>query len=276
MATQCIPLDQITGLQPWEIPTLYSCDVWPVPHILVPMLAGLFTKWPLFGFFIAGVWEIIEILILMIFQTFNVFFVGPDANSAYENLGQAFIDDWLIHGGIGTLLAWTLLHTFDMPLLVDFGEFWTKLYKFWYYVFAFIILALPLSTWYGYEIDGIRLGVLIAPFLQLIVIGLIVLTEPKATWLGYSRVTYWMCWWPLSLALNISNMFGWFYSGAIQAWLLTGIYYVILLGVAQYRNKWLSLIYVDWDEVNFIETVFEEGPNDAATEAKIRAAIKIW
>ena len=272
MATQCIPLDLVTGLRPWEIPTLYSCDIWPVPHILVPMAVGLFTKWPLFAFLMAGIWEIIEVLILMLFQNFSLFFVGPEENLQFENLGQVLVDDWLIHGGIGVMLAWVLIHTFEFPVLVDFSDFWANIYKFWYYVFAFAAVAFAFFFLYGLEVgDGFRLGVLLAPFIQLAFIGLIVLTEPKPTWIGYNRVIFWMSWWPLSLALNISNMFAWFFSGAAQAWLLCGVYFLILLAVAEYRNKWTSQIHVDWGEVGFIDLA-----PDPVMDEKMRNSLKFY
>lgn len=254
MATQCVPLDQVINLRPWEIPTLYSCDIWPVPHILVPFSVALYTKWPLFAFLMAGIWEIVEVLMLMLFRNFSLFFVGPEENLQFENLGQVLIDDWLIHGGIGTLLGWTFIHTFSFPKFVDFGEFWSDPYKFWYYVWSFAFVNFGFFFLYGLEVgDGFRLGVLLAPFIQGIFILLTAATEPWPTWEGYGpKWRFWLAFWPLSLALNISNLFMWFFSGAIQAWLISGIYFIILLIIAQVKWDWVGLIYTNFVKVTGI------------------------
>ena len=187
MATQCIPLDQITGLLPWEIPLLYSCDIWPTPHILNVLILGIFTKSPTFAFLMSGIWEIIEVLILIMFNNFSLFFVGPEENLAFENLGQTLISDWLIHGGIGTLLSWIFIRAFRFPAMLTIYDFWNRVYVFWYYLFGFILLLFGFFFLYGAEVNDFRLGVLLSFIIQGAFIVILLLTQPKETWSTFSR-----------------------------------------------------------------------------------------
>lgn len=253
MATQCVPLNEITHLFIYELPTLYACDIWPVPHVLTVFSVGLYTRSALYAFLFSGIWEIVEALILLIFGNFSLFFVGPADNLALENLSQSIIDDWLIHGGIGALLSWVFYYGFNFPILVNFKEFWTDVYRFWFYVFSFVLVNSGFYFLYGTEVgDGFRLGVLISFFIQGFFILITVWLQPRMTWANYTRqeqIEFWLLPYILSVALNISNLFNWFFSGAIQVWLLTGIYFLSILFLISYRTRWWRLLYIDFKTV---------------------------
>ncbi len=63
------------------------------------------------AFFISGLFEIVEAIMVTATQDFVVF---AGAANSLENLPDALIDDWLIQAGLGTLLgAWVLLFFFQ-------------------------------------------------------------------------------------------------------------------------------------------------------------------
>ena len=152
MATECISLDLIPELRRWEMSILYSCDIWPVSHILAPFLVALFTKSPLFGFLMSGIWEIVEIIALMIFGNYG-FYAGPQSATHIETFAESLVDDWLIHGFIASVVAWVFIHTLNFPLMINYKEFWSNIYRFWYYILALVALLLCFFDLYPISIN---------------------------------------------------------------------------------------------------------------------------
>jgi len=106
---------------------------------------------------------------------------------------------------------------------------------------------------YGIEIgDKFRLGVLLSFLSQGVFTVLTIWTQPHSRWKGYTRwqkIQFWGVQYLFAVTLGISNMFNWFYSGAIQVWLLSGIFLIILLVILYKRssnNKWWKNVYFDF------------------------------
>ncbi len=70
-----------------------NCDMWHAPHIANPFLLAFFTDSFLVAFFVSGLFEIFEALMVVIFKDFALF---AGAANSLENLSDVLIDDWLI------------------------------------------------------------------------------------------------------------------------------------------------------------------------------------
>ncbi|MDB9801214.1 hypothetical protein OAB94_02430 [Flavobacteriaceae bacterium] len=244
MANQCIPLEKIAGLLPWEIPILYACDIWVVPHVLVVFILSIFIKRPWTAFLASGIWEIFEILLLMAFGNFSLFL---QAGTQFENLGQALVSDWLIHGGIGCSLSWIFCNTFRFPTLINEKDWYSNPYNFFYFIFAWVLLISGYSFTYAVSIDGFRLGVMISPLIQSIVLIIIIISQPLNVWNGYTKseaVLFWSIPLLYAVALTISNMFNWLYSSAIQVWFISGIFLLLLIIIGIKKGSWKHKYYL--------------------------------
>ena len=252
MITQCTPFTEIVGLLPWETAVLYACDIWNVPHVITVFLWAIMSKSPLVAFLLSGVFEIVEALALMGFGDFGFFFSGPKENIMIENIGQSLVIDWLLHGGIGTLLGWMYLKTFRFPAMITVYDFWNKPFYFFYYLLAYIFSTLLYFFLYGIKLEnGFPLGILMGFIGQGIVILLILWTQPRNRWKDYTkaeRTRFWLIQYLFAVGLGVSNMFDWLYSSAIQVWVICGIFFLMLIVLEctkMRKYRWWNHYYVE-------------------------------
>ena len=89
---------------------LLDHSTWPLPHIHIPYLLYLYTKDLAITLLWVYIWESIEILVLLIFGQFNVFFLGEKeltGSSPIEPHGEVLIGEQL-SGLIGIIIG--ILH----------------------------------------------------------------------------------------------------------------------------------------------------------------------
>ena len=238
------------NLGPTVLNTLSSCDPWAVPHLVNPFLFGVWTKSPLLAFFLAGIGELVEYTALTLFQSFIVFLgthEGTDFNADVENLAGSYIEDWLIQGGIGTLLAWVFYNHFVFPKLIRYSG--RVLVSIFYNLFFFLGCVILPSALYGIEVNEFPLGRLLYPLIQGVMFLLIIWLQPKDIFMGYKKSDIYQFWgisWFMMFILHLQNIWDWFYSSHVQSWLITGIYLVILFFWSIYRWEWPRRIRLDF------------------------------
>jgi hypothetical protein len=252
MATQCVRLDQL-NLSPFEHAIWYACDLWVVPHIVTVALLCIFIKRPWIAWLLSFIWELIEAWIVYLFKGFGIFYAGPAANQATENLVESLVVDVFYCGALGAIVGWLYYETFRAPTVLTISDFWKRPYIFFYYVFFYLLSLVGYFGFYGYETGGFRLGVLLSVIIQGAVLLLGAYFEPKGVWNGYTkrdRIIFWSVQYAYAVVLAISNLFNWLYSAYIQALLLTGIFIIALfITAAATRNYWWKRYYISFDEV---------------------------
>jgi hypothetical protein len=86
----------------FSINFLDNCDMWHAPHIANPFFLMMITRNYWVAFFVSGVFEIVECLMVVCMDDFGLF---AGAANSLENMPDALVDDWLIQAGLGTLLG---------------------------------------------------------------------------------------------------------------------------------------------------------------------------
>lgn len=251
-----LPCETFVGtyaLGPVTLNTLSSCDPWAVPHLVNPFLFGITTKSVPYAFLLSGIGELIEYLMLSLYNSFIVFLGthdGVDFNVDVENLAGSYIEDWLIQGGLGTLMAWVFYNHFVFPQLIRFGDVLKGgALRVLFYLFFIVCgcIVLP-SALFGIEVNGFPLGRHLYYIIQSVMFLLIILLQPRDVFQGYKKMDiyqFWFCSWFIMFVYLLQNSWDWFYSSHIQSWLITGIFLVIVFFWSIYRWRWPWRIEMD-------------------------------
>lgn len=117
--TPCTLNVDAVSLGPYALVNTFACDEWAVPHIVNIFWIGIITRDPIFALLAAAVNESLEILNNMIFGSFVLY---VNANYATENIASALVDDFLIQGGIGAILAAIYIWVYPSPRMLRFRD----------------------------------------------------------------------------------------------------------------------------------------------------------
>ena len=208
----------------------FACDKFSVPHIIAPFLIAIITRNPWFGFTMAGIYEVLEYLIYAIADDFIIFATGTESNNV-ENIAGILLEDWLIQGGVGALILggvflWVIPGKTHLTLndLKRRGH----ILRFIFYVVITLFFVAP-ALLYPLVSGSFQYGILIYPFIQLVLIGIVWLYNSLFAKEEF-QAEFWFTFWFFSLVINFSNLFDYFYSGSIQSWFISTLflYYLFL------------------------------------------------
>lgn len=255
----CSPVYGTYDLGPFVFTAHYACDRWVVPHILTPFLMTIFTRSAWFGFFMAGIGELIEYTVGTLFGSFVIFVGtanGGDIIHDAENMCGAFVEDWLIQGGLGSfVLGWFFYSYFTYPALLRVDDLWSS--RRYYprliiYSIALFGLCITLpAAIFGVTIGSFPLGALLYPFIQGGTLLLLLWWEkcnPKLSpWVSNEdeRLYFHLSIWFILLAYSIQNLWYWFYSSAVQTWFITAIIVVGWIPLSIIKWQWFQRIKVE-------------------------------
>jgi hypothetical protein len=240
-----------------KINFLDNCDMWHSPHIANPFLLMVFSNNWIAAFFVSGLFEIVEALMVTIFKNF-AFFAG--AANSLENLPDVLIDDWLIQAGLGVLLGALYMWVMRAPSM--WGNFWTQRRNFLYWL-AWYVAVMITQTTYGLNLNdddptGFPIGGIICCAMMAVVFAFLIQNEPdlETTWKGRtkeSRMVFWIGTLTIYFSFYLVTMFDFFYGSAAQTWLLWGVWVVgwLVWSYAMGRGEEL-LAMLNW-QVNWVQ-----------------------
>lgn len=221
-----------TSITLYGVTFLTSCDMWHAPHIANPFILMMWTRSWIAAFVVSGLFEILEALIVTIAKSFVVF---PGAVNSYENIPDSLLDDWLIQGGLGTLLGAWVTWYFQQPKMwrgwftANRGHFVQWL--IWY------ILIMCCQMINGLLIDpndpnAFPVGALASMTIMCILFAFLIQNEPGVndTWHGrtrYERARFWVAIVAIYLSFYYAVIFDFFFGSAAQTWLLWGAWIII-------------------------------------------------
>lgn len=217
MVRACIPVLTAAGLLPGDMVNTFACDQWAAIHVINPFLLTVYSRSAFFGFFMAGIGELIEAVFLWCFSNYAIY---VSANSQGETIAMSLVDDWLIQGGIGALMGWVFYRTVDAyPSFLNY----TKPLHLFYYLFMVLGLQIILtSVLFMVAFGGFLFGINLTYVVQGLVILFIFWTEPRSVG-RYHRLEFGAILWFHCISYVAQSQFDWFFSGAYQTWLITGI-----------------------------------------------------
>lgn len=215
---------------------LSECNRWAALHIATPFLLTIWSRSAFFGFFMAGIGELLEYFLLTLWETFAVFVTNNgtkiDPNVDVESLANIFVGDWLIQGGIGALLGWTFYQMVESPALLDWQDLWKRPFTFCYYFFWLLAGTFLKGILYSLDFGSFAFGINFAYIFDFILIAILELTQPKHKWGGHTKKQKWIYyfWWlfPVTI-LHFQNQFDYFYSNWVQSWLWSGIIWIFFM-----------------------------------------------
>ena len=255
---------------------LTSCARWAAPHITSPFLIAVVTRSPWLGFAIAGVFEIVEALFVTLFNDFIIFVGDSDPQLSGENLFGAILEDWLIQGGIGTLLAWLFIMLVPGRALVQGKDLRWDRTSFNFYFVATILYFVIYPIFPVLINDEFPIGQIIVMVYHLIWIWVVMALENRFwpnKWRGvprkqleaaakryygqdktkYTLVTEDMrktealpernrlAWWygimAIIITLTLFNTFDWFYGNHPQSWIVSGVMVIAMSSILIIRAK---------------------------------------
>jgi hypothetical protein len=194
-------------------------DLYVVPHIVNVLWVGVIARDPWLAFTLAGLNEAVETLAQTVFQSF-VIFIG--ANDDVENLTASLVEDWLIQGGIGALLALLCIAIYMPPRLLRLRDLRERhVGRFFWYLL--VVAGLPVivgSALYRLTIAGFEAGPLIYTASLWLAILLIPVRATEAL------VTIGV----FSTVINLQQYASYLPSTGIQSWLWS-LVFVIYLGL---------------------------------------------
>ena len=231
MVLPCTVVDSPVSLGITAFINLFACDKYAAVHVIAPLIVAVMTRNFYFAFTLAGINEVFELLLYVIRGNY-VGFIG--ANDKTENLTGVLLEDWLIQGGIGTIILGALfLYVIPGKPMIVWSDLWKRPKRFFFYVIIMFLMLLPVSL-YAIQLGNFNMGILAYPFIQLIFIGIIFLKEGRKEF----QTELWITLWLFSLVINVSNMFDYLYSGSIQSWFISVLflYYLILRKVIKTFN----------------------------------------
>lgn len=235
MVTPCV--DVVSGVDYGTLAftNMFACDKWAVPHIVAPLLVTIMTRNVYFGFTIAGIAEIVEYLIFVIFGSFVIFVSNGEISETdrVENIVGVLLEDWLIQGGIGALiLGCIFIKVIPGKPFVRWADAWDKNKRgsFWFYLVIGILMLGSIAI-YPLELGSLRFGILIYPVILFVFIIVIWLREGE-----HFYAEFWLTFLAFATAINVSNLFDYLYSGPIQSWLisLVFLFYLFVRFVARF------------------------------------------
>lgn len=251
MVRPCMTAVNTYELGPVVMVSQFACDMWAVPHFIVPFMITVWTRNWFIGAFFAGFGEQIEYLALWAFKSFIIFLgthEGRDFNRDIENLAGSYIDDTIWMGYLGVLFGTIFYKHFVHPALVRYNDIWNgRVLKFLFYnVFLFgVNIVLPAAL-HGVTVgsDNFPLGRLLYPIIHGISFLLTIWWQPRTTWNGYTTsqaVQFWLGMWLVSVIFNVQNIWDWFFSSHFQVTLVFGILVVaIFLPWSLIRWNWFK------------------------------------
>jgi hypothetical protein len=227
----------------FEIRFLTSCDLWQAPHLANPMMLMIWSHSPVWAFLISGLFEIVEVLFVVIARNYVVF-IGVTA-VGFENVSDIVLSDWLIQAGLGLALGWIFIQFFQSPAV--FRGWYTDRGRFFWWVLVYLLIIVsqvPFAL--RVEVTGSRLGypvgALITSTIQALVIALLIQNEPRMrqTWTGRtreSRMVFWVAFLTVYLSFTLVVQPDFFYGSAPQTWLLFGAWVLFFVAVALAQGR---------------------------------------
>lgn len=223
----------------------------------------MIQNWPLV-FLYTGLNELIEAAARMLNSGGGVpIFEDLEQGGLGESMTNALIDDWLTMGGIGLIMGGLFMYHISSAALLS-RDTWRRRRSQWYYYFAVIVmwfLIYPASAIVVVDVpngNSTAAGIRIAGYRQ----------DKSDAWLGFAvsvayhgllvlqawalesyfsvawnqeppwkRPYFWCGAWTISALLEMQSMWDYFYSSAVQAWIISGIVCGYLLALAVARHK---------------------------------------
>lgn len=266
-----------------------TCDIWPGTHVVNPFILYCMTQWWPLVFLLTGVSELLEGVGRMLNQGGGAPLLEIDETG--ESLTQALVDDWLICGGIGLLLGGLFMyHIRRQPLLsVHKWRYHRRAFYFYaaftvawllpYPFNALVVVAPPpggISGYAAYSANKteVHLGppaiVALHGVASFVALGF----EPRfsTAWQGaepWKRSTFWVGSWALAACFEMQATWDWFYSGAIQTYLISGVLAAYLLAAAAYRGQWQYFVdrFASWSYYGEIDRIKGTGLPSSDTHA---------
>lgn len=262
VATPCLKVaDPVIeyGLFGWSI--FNMCDRWAASHLTTPFVIALlltyptmplFGKWwgPFISFVIAGFFEIFEIFSRVFLGSFITFFTKDGLSAEPENFTGSYLEDWALHGGLGTfLLAGLFIKAVKFPPFLWGTRPSKKNSKYVRYYLCVILAYVIPFTIFSLDLEsGFPLGPILVVIWQVLWVLLVILSEGRwmgkysdrdgvwtsGRWKGYTRRERLIFWWGIALITApylTQNIFDWFFSNAIQSYVMVFTYSVILLAI---------------------------------------------
>lgn len=227
------------------------CDIWAPTHIANPFFIYCMTQsWPI-TFLFTGVAEIAEGVLVAGGTAFPL--------EVSESLTEVLIDDWLIQGGLGLLLGGLFMYTIKAHALLSSKRWRTRRSEWYFYALIVVLYFLAnVSGFAGFYVEappdtrnlaGFNTTDLwLSPAVNVAYHGILLTgvyaVEPHFStqvWLGeppWKRSSFWCGAWVIGAALELQAPWDYFYSSAIQSWLITAIIALYLLGIAAVRGEW--------------------------------------
>lgn len=246
MVPPCIEISNVYDIGPLAMVNTYACDPWAIPHVVVPFLITVWSRSWWFGFLMAGVGELVEYFGAWAFKSFVIFVGtrnGVDFNHDIESLAGSYVDDWLIQGTlVGVFLGWIFYKTFSYPRLISAWDFLNN--QLWFIYYAILLFGLNVvltGSIYRVMIGSFELGINLAWIIYGLTLLILLIWQPRDKWNGYSnwhKAEFYLGSWFINIAFQVQNQFDWFFSSAVQSWLIGGILLVLLVPIGLYRWRW--------------------------------------
>jgi hypothetical protein len=280
MIRACLTMDAALALRNTTVNAYVAdliCDPWAATHIALPFFLYCFMQnWPIV-FLITGLNELGESLLRVVAGGGGGLPLIEDSEGGGvgESLTGALVDDWLTQGGIALILGGLFMYHFETEALLSLKTWRRRRGQWWYYLF---IILLRVITVYPFSV-----GLQIPPVGNITLPRIADFTEDKSlVWVGFAgmvlfngvlvlqawalepyfsiawrkeapwkRPYFWAGLWVISSAFEIQAMWDYFYSSAIQTWLIAGIVAVYLIAIAVARHKWLYFVtrFDSWAEL---------------------------
>ena len=259
-----IRMGSLTWTQPCKVVTdgisdffginfLDNCDMWHAPHIANPFFLMMITRNWVAAFFVSGLFEIIECLMVVIFKNFALF---AGAANSLENLPDVLIDDWLIQAGLGTLLGAWVCWFFDSPKM--WTGWWTDRGRFMWWLLWYILVMIP-QVAYGLNLNdadptGFPLGPNITIPIIALVFAFMIENEPGMydSWKGRTRrerFQFWAAVVVIYFSFYYVVQFDFFFGSAPQTWLMWGTWILIWFFWALIRGKGMEILdLLNWQQ----------------------------
>lgn len=239
----CDPIIEDNEVGPFVFTHGYACDPWCITHIVTPILLTVFLGSPWTAFLIVGIAEIAETFLAATTSGYAIFLENA-ASYTWENMVGAFVDDWLIQGGIGVFIGWLLLITFrpydtkdSMNLPISWDGLLTGQPLPWFNTGYGILGVGILPLFYNFGINAFsRLGVVLHPIIQIIL--LFILWQIQGNFGGALDWTFYIPLFVLIAIYHGLNTFEWFCSCAVQSWIISAGVIVILCLLWVMKPRW--------------------------------------
>lgn len=233
------------------------CDIWPAHHVTGVFIMYCFLQnWPIV-FLLTGLAEAYE----AVGRAVNGGTAVPllEDVEGGESMTNAIVDDWVIAGTIGLLLGGLFMYHLRTRALVDKHRWRQQRTSWWFYVLVVIASIGPTAFMPLFVIDtppgvmnvaafstnktDLWLGPgLISTFRAFLYAqAFVVEGRFSKAWVSeppWKRSTFYSAQWAICGILEIQAPWDWFYSGAIQVYVLSGLMLVYMIILAIGRGQW--------------------------------------